>query len=268
MLLTQILSGPRKSSGSRVTEPVLDRRGYYRSPVTLPSYRLGQPALNKGRTFPVEVLTPDEVDALIAACGRGLAGWRNRALIGVMYFGGLRVSEALALLPKDVDTERGLVTVLHGKGDKRRVVALPAPACAMVERWVMVRRTLEVPRTRPLFCVISQPTIGETVNSAYVRSLLKKLAERAGIEKRVHPHGLRHSYASYLASRPEVPLTAIQTMLGHTSLAITEAYLHKLNPHAELELIRSLDWSGGRGSPEPTNGHEPRSAGLPRALPR
>lgn len=228
-------------------EPLFDRRGYYRSPITLASYRKGQPAPNKGMRFPIEVLTPEEVNALIDECGHGLAGWRNRGIIATLYFAGLRVSEALALYPKDVDLERGRVTVLHGKGNRRRVVAFPPGACAIVERWLHVRKSLGVSRAAPLFCVITEPTVGMPVSSVYVRNLLRKLADRAGIEKRVHPHGLRHSYASYLAERPDVPLTAIQTMLGHSSLAITERYLHRLNPAAELELIRGLDWPAPNG---------------------
>jgi len=159
-----------------------------------------------------------------------------------MWRAGLRVSEALALRPKDVDLERGQVAVLHGKGDRSRLVALDPGACALVELWVLERHDLPIPLRAPLFCVISRPTVGEPLASSYVRELLHKLADKAGIEKRCHPHGLRHSYASNLAERPNVPLKTIQTMLGHGSLATTERYLHHLNPAAELELIRSLDW--------------------------
>jgi integrase len=250
-LLLTLLAGARRPA----PDPVFDRRGAYRSPVTLPSYRRGRPSPNKGLKFPVEVLTPEEVNALINACGRGRAGWRNRAMIATMYFAGLRVSEMLALLPKDVDLDRGEITVLHGKGDKRRTVAFPPGACAIVEKWLRVRNGLQVPRTRPLYCVITTPTVGLPVNSPYVRNLLRELAAKAGVEKRVHPHGLRHSYASYLADQ-RVPITTIQTMLGHSSIAITQAYLHKLNPAAELELIRGLEWPGlpaanGRSDPTP-----------------
>lgn len=226
---------------------VLDRRGYYRSPVTLPTYRRGRPAPNKGRKFPAEPLTPEEIHALISACGRGPAGLRNRALIVVMARSGLRVSEALALQIKDVDLARGRITVLHGKGDRARIVGLDPEACAVVERWVAARKKLGVARSRrgtptPLFCVISYPTAGAPVHSAYVRDLLKRLAAKAGIDKRVHPHGLRHSYASYLADRPEVSIRTVQTMLGHSSLATTERYLHHLNPSAEIEQVRTLRW--------------------------
>ena len=223
-------------------EPVFDRRGYYRSPVTLASYRTGKPSATKGRKFPPEPLTPEEVWSLIDACGRGPAGRRNRALILTMYRAGLRVSEALALRPKDVDLERGQISVLHGKGDRWRVIGLDAGACSIVERWTVERRELGLTGREPLFCVISKPTLGQPLASSYVRELLHKLGDKAGLEKRVHPHGLRHSYATYLADRPDVPLRTIQTMLGHSSLATTERYLHRLNPAAELELIRSLDW--------------------------
>lgn len=222
-------------------EPVFDRRGYYRSPVTLPSYRKGQPAPNKGRKFPPEVLTPAEVYALIEACGRGPAGRRNRALITVMWRAGLRCAETLALYPKDVDLELGQVQVLHGKGNRRRVVGFDPGACAIVDQWARQRPRLGLTGRHPLFCVISAPTLGQPVASPYVRELLKRLAERAGIEKRVHPHGLRHTYASYLMERG-VPLTVIMTMLGHGSLGVTERYVNHLNPFEKLERIRQLDW--------------------------
>jgi site-specific recombinase XerD len=262
-LFSLLIHSRRLPAAAPAPEPVFDRRGYYRSPVTLASYRLGKPAANKGQKFPPEPLTPEEVYALMDACGRGPAGLRNRALIMLMYRSGLRVGEALALRPKDVDLERGQVTVLHGKGDRWRVVALDPAACAVVDRWAATRRALGVTGREPLFCVISQPTVGLPIHSVYVRDLLKKLAGKAGIEKRVHPHGLRHSYASYLMERG-VPLATIQAMLGHGNLAVTERYMHRLNPAAELERVRTLDW------PDPTTGtasHGPPTVPPPTSSP-
>lgn len=218
-----------------------DRRGYYRSPVTFPGYRIGQEPGNKGRKFPAEPLLPHEIDWLIGACGRGNAGVRNRALITVYARAGLRCMEALRLMPKDIDLEHGRITVLHGKGDKRRVVPLDPGACAIVEKWCRQRAKLGVGPRQPLFCVISKPTIGQPMHAAYVRNLMKILGERAGIEKRVHPHGLRHSYASYLLDRG-VDLRTIQRMLGHSSIATTDRYCHDLNPARMLEQVRNLDW--------------------------
>jgi site-specific recombinase XerD len=237
----------RRPVAAVTPEPLFDRRGFYRSPVTLASYRTGQPSAIKGRRFPPEPLTPDEVWALIDACGRGLAGRRNRALIVVMWRAGLRVSEAVALAPKDVDLERGRVAVLHGKGDKSRVVGLDAGACAIIERWTTERRTLELGLRAPLFCVISQPTAGQPLATSYVRELLHKLAVKAGIGKRVHPHGLRHSYASYLMDQG-VPIHQIKRRLGHSSLAVTERYVDHLNPATDIEDARALAWPDHFGS--------------------
>jgi len=118
------------------------------------------------------------VKALIRACSnRAPTGIRNRALITVLYRGGLRLSEALALHPKDVNPGLGTVRVLHGKGDRRRTVGLDPGAMAMVERWMEQRRDLGVGRRAPLFCTLS----GEVLQPSYVRTLLPRLAERAGL---------------------------------------------------------------------------------------
>jgi site-specific recombinase XerD len=258
-----MLNLSRRREPTSTPDP-FDRRGYYRAPVTFPAYRLGQEPANKGRKFPPEVLTPEEVFALIDACGRGPAGWRNRALIVLGWRCGLRCAEALDLYPKDVDVDRGRVQVLHGKGDKARVVGLDPAAGAIVDRWMVNRRKLGLTGRQPLLCVISEPTKGRRLHDAYVRELMKKLAERAGIEKRVHFHGLRHSYASYLADRG-VPTHFIRQMLGHTSLAVTERYMDHINPAVVVETLRALEWpsaeigAGGPGSWRPTTQPPPAS---------
>jgi integrase/recombinase XerD len=76
------------------------------------------------RTLPAEVYSEDEVQRLVKACSQGKTGVRNRALITVLYRAGLRISEALDLLPKDLDPDAGTVRVLHGKGNKARTVGM------------------------------------------------------------------------------------------------------------------------------------------------
>jgi integrase len=220
---------------------VLDRRGYYRSPVTFPAFHQGVEPANKGKKYPPEPLTPAEVYALLNACGRGPCGRRNRALIMCFWRTGLRCSEALALMPKDVDLDNGRVAVLHGKGDRARVVALDPAACAVLERWARERRQLGLTGRHPFFCVVSLPSRGLPMRTSYVRELLHDLADKAGIEKRVHPHGLRHTYASYLLEQG-VPIHHIRRMLGHSSLAITERYADHINPAEVVEGLRSLSW--------------------------
>ena len=103
------------------------------SPVTQPGYHAGRTPANKGIKLPAEILAPDEVNSLMRACSsRAPTGIRNRALIAILYRGGLRLSEALAVEPKDIDVDRGTVTVLHGKGDRRRTVGLDPGAVAIV----------------------------------------------------------------------------------------------------------------------------------------
>lgn len=222
--------------------PVLDARGRPRTAVTLPAYRRGQRPPNFGKTYPVEVLTPGEVRRLIEACSRrGPSGLRNRALIVVLWRSGLRVSEATALHPKDVDLDSGTITVLHGKGDKRRVVGLDPEAGAVVQRWVACRRELTLARSAPLFCTIAQPMPGRPLHTAYLRELFKHLALKAGIEKRCHPHGLRHTFA-YECRIEGMDLVEIQTLLGHRNLATTARYVSHLAPVEALARQRARVW--------------------------
>ena len=98
---------------------------------------------------------PDEVRALIKACSnRAPTGIRNRALLVLLYRGGLRVSEALRLYPKDLDRDAGTVTVLVGKGGKRRTIGLDPGAFAVVERWLDKRAALGINGLAPLLCTL------------------------------------------------------------------------------------------------------------------
>ncbi len=222
-----------------LSAPLLDVCGRRRSPVTYPEYRAGRKPPNAGKTYPAEVLTRDEVGRLIDACSRrGPSGLRNRALIVVMWRAGLRVSEALELAPKDVDLagRPASVTVLHGKRDKRRTVGIHPDAAAVIERWLACRRGLGIGPRSPLFCSIAEPVRGGPIRSAYVRTLFHRLGERAGIDKRVHPHGLRHTMAFELM-KEGVPLVIIQKQLGHTELATTARYVDHLCPSDLLDAM-------------------------------
>lgn len=191
---------------------------------------LARTPANKGRKLPGEVLGADEVTALIRACGRGPSGIRNAALIAIMFGAGLRVSEALDLKASDLDLRNGTVRVRHGKGDRARTVALDASAQAYIERWLGKREQLGLSGRQPLFCTISRnERFGSRLDSSYVRRLLPRLATRAGILRRVHPHALRHSLATALAHEGK-PLPVITAQLGHSSTAVTDRYLAKIAP--------------------------------------
>ena len=204
-----------------------------------PTSTTGRVPANKGQRYPAEPLSADEMQGLIKGCShKAPTGIRNRALLVLLYRAGLRISEALALKPKDLDLATGAVRVLHGKGDKARVVGLDPGALAVIARWVDRRALLGVGNRAPLLCTLK----GATVKDAYVRKLMKRLGHRAGIEKRVHPHGLRHTHAAELA-REGTPMNVIQAQLGHSSLATTDRYLRHVAPAELVKLMQARQWT-------------------------
>ncbi len=207
--------------------------------VTDPGYHRGRIPASKGRTYPVEILTPDEIRALAAQCSTtSSSGIRHRALIVLLYRTGLRISEALALRPKDLNLEVGAVTVLHGKGDRLRTVGIDPGAYPHIEAWLERRKTLNPPAGAPLFCTLK----GGPMYSSTVRETLSRLAGRAGIEKRVHPHGFRHTHA-YELMMEGIPIPIIQRQLGHASLATTDTYLSHIAPKLVIETMGRREWS-------------------------
>jgi site-specific recombinase XerD len=204
----------------------------------------GRPVSVNGQRRPIEILTPNEVLALLAACSRrGSAGVRNRALIAVLWRCGLRIDEALEVRPVDVNAHEGSIAVLHGKGDRRRVVGIDDQALVLVELWIARRRKLRLGAKRPLFCTFSSNHRGEQLAQAYVREMLGRCRDRAGVEKRVHPHGLRHTHAAELAGEG-VPMNVIRLQLGHSSLATTDRYVNHVAPRAVIDAMRARDWPG------------------------
>jgi integrase/recombinase XerD len=192
----------------------------------------------KGRRFPAEPLTGREVEALIRACSRrGSAGIRDAALIALLAGTGLRISEALALRLVDLDLEQASLRVLHGKGDRSRLVGLDSGAQALLERWLTRRVRLGIGRTCPIFCAISGSQRGRRLSPGAVRKKLHELGRRAGIEKRVHPHGLRHTFAVELA-RERVSLVLVSAALGHSNVATTDTYIRHLGNEDVVELMR------------------------------
>jgi integrase/recombinase XerC len=147
---------------------------------------------------------------------------RDRALLELLYGAGLRVAEAVALDVRDVDLHRAEVRVL-GKGGKERVVPVPSQALQALERWIGARRRPGL-LAEPLF-VSLRAGQGDVrrLGARDVRRVLAGRARGAGLVDRVHPHRLRHSYATHLLDMG-ADLREIQELLGHASLATTEKY--------------------------------------------
>ncbi len=194
---------------------------------------------NKGRKFPPEPLTSAEARALINACSkRAPTGIRNAALITILYRGGLRISEALSLKTKDIDFEAGSVRVLRGKGLKARTVGLDRGALALIERWLEKRAQCGLNGGEVVFTSLR----GKPVSAEYVRAMLRRTAARAGIKKRVHPHGLRHTHAFELANEG-TPIHLISAQLGHSNVGTTSQYIAHLNPREVIEAMRAREWN-------------------------
>ena len=235
--MTHATPRPLKLTG----EVMLDRRGYLRSPATQVGYRRGLKPANAGRKFPPEPLTADEVLRLLDQCGDTPTGRRHEAMIVLMWRTGLRCAEVLDLVSKDVDLDHGRLTVLHGKGDKRRMVALDIGTVNVLRAWEADRAELGLSRTDAYFPVLQGPTKGMRLGDAYLRELLHRLGKRAGIEKRVHPHCLRHSFAFWLLEQG-VELAVISKMLGHSNLAITDRYANHINPATAIARMHQVAW--------------------------
>ena len=197
----------------------------------------GQPAPNKGRRYPAEPLTPGEVTALIGVCSpRAAAGIRNRALLTLLYRSGLRISEALALRPADIDLARHRIRLLDTKSGQPQTRGLHPSADDALARWLDARKALGLSGRARLFCTLA----GGPVSDDYVRGLLRRLAARAGITKRVHPHGLRHTFAVELEAAG-TPVTVISKLLGHSSVAVTARYLDHLTNGQAVTALESAD---------------------------
>jgi integrase/recombinase XerD len=168
-------------------------------------------------------LSPGEAERLIAAAnGVAPRALRDRALVELLYGAGLRVSEAVGLEKGGVDLDDRLVRVT-GKGGKERVVPVGRPAVDALRRYLARGRPYLDRRHRPeLF--LNAKGGGLTRTGAFL--ILRRLAEVAGLEPgRVHPHLLRHSFATHLLEGG-ADLRSVQELLGHADLGTTELYTH------------------------------------------
>ncbi|MFO1415531.1 MAG: tyrosine recombinase XerC [Burkholderiales bacterium] len=166
-------------------------------------------------------LTPDEAVRLVALdAGDDRWAGRDRALLELAYSSGLRLSELAGLDVDRLDLVTGEVRVF-GKGAKERIVPVGAAAREALDRWLAERAALAAPGEAALF-------VGATGRRIAVRTIQRRLAAwavRQGMNRHVHPHMLRHSFASHVL-QSSGDLRAVQEMLGHASIASTQVYTH------------------------------------------
>ena len=179
----------------------------------------GLRAPRAARTLP-EALSPDDASRLVALEDGSDLGLRDRALFELAYSCGLRVSELTGLDVGSVDASSGEVRVT-GKGSKTRIVPVGGPALEALARWLPVRDRLAAAGEPALFVGRS----GRRLAPREVQRRIKRRAALAGLGVDVHPHMLRHSFASHVL-QSSGDLRAVQEMLGHASIASTQVYTH------------------------------------------
>lgn len=206
------LKEERGVSRSAFAQVVGALRFLYRVTLDRPEMMPHIPYPRLKRRHPV-VLSPEEVVRLLKAIGN----LKHRTVAMVLYGAGLRISEALALELRDVDSARMVLTVRHGKGDQDRQVALSS---VLLEALRVYWRAY-----RPERCLFPGEGVDQPMGPSTIQRALKAARARAGIAKPASPHTLRHSYATHLMEAG-TDLRVIQTLLGHRSLRTTAIYTH------------------------------------------
>lgn len=182
-----------------------------------PSRSVAQPKVPRTLPRPIPVA---EVAAILASPPEDAAGLRDRAVLEVMYGAGLRVSEVAGLDVDDVDVEQGSVRVF-GKGSKERLVPVGRYGVQAVAGYLSrARPTLASARSGPALFLNQR---GGRLTRQGVHRVLKQAVKRAGIDKRITPHTLRHSFATHLLEGG-ADIRVVQELLGHASLTTTQIY--------------------------------------------
>jgi len=219
------------------------------------------------------VLTDEELAAILRLPNvQTPSGLRNKAMLKVMAYGGLRVSEVVGLRTRDLRREDGrlVLDIRDGKGGRDRTVPLPDHVAETLETWLVRRKTLGITNGH-VFCtiatgrnvhpkataeglgeeiVVTELKPGKALNPRYVRALVARLAEKAGIEKRVTPHVLRHTAATRML-RAIGDVRRVQEFLGHANVSTTQVYTEVLaqDVAAAVDAVPDVEAEPGQAGP-------------------
>jgi site-specific recombinase XerD len=151
----------------------------------------------------------------------------------LLYRSGLRVGETLAVRPADVNLAAHSIRLLDTKSGEPQTRGFHPTATDTLARWMDTRKALGI--RGPLFCTLR----GRPLHDQYVRLMLHRLADSAGLEKRVHPHTLRHTFA-WEMEQAGVPVSVISDLLGHSGIAVTARYLKHLTNHQAITVLEQV----------------------------
>lgn len=176
----------------------------------------GISAPRRGRPLP-KTLNADAINQLLAFAGDETIDLRDRAMLELFYSSGLRLAELASLNIEDIDLREGLVSVT-GKGSKNRTLPVGRPAIAALKQWLKQRPHQH---ERAVFTSVRGGRLGHRA----IQNRIKFRAQQQGIPQRLHPHMLRHSFASHLLESSS-DLRGVQELLGHANLSTTQVYTH------------------------------------------
>jgi len=207
----------------------------YLSREDIPTVPAEKIEVGKTPTRQVDFLELEEMERLLAAAsGTSLRALRDRAILELFFSAGLRVSELTSLDREHVNLHKGEFSV-RGKGSKLRIVFLSDAARDAIARYLDKRRDMDpalfiaVPVSKKGF-VKERGSTDLRLTGRSVQRLVKRYAAKAGIVKDVHPHTLRHSFATDLLQNG-ADIRSVQAMLGHASITTTQIYTHVTNEH-------------------------------------
>lgn len=176
-----------------------------------------------------EVLTSEEQTALLKQPNRRYpTGQRNHLLLKLMLDTGLRLSEAVNLRWKDIDLNTGKMIVRQGKGRKDRTLWIGYEDLKLLRKWRQRQDKAVKAKTGYVFTILA----GDRVLPRYVQQMVKRYATKAEITKDIHPHTLRHSFATDLY-RETGKIRLVQKALGHANLSTTQIYTHIVDEELE-----------------------------------
>ena len=173
------------------------------------------------KTLP-QTLSIEQIVKLISIDDSTLLGLRDKAFLELFYSSGLRLSELVNVNIKDLDLQEGVITVT-GKGNKTRMVPVGQKAIYAIQSWIAKRVAIKIDEKSADALFISKQ--GKRLTARAIQYRIQMWAIRQGIDSTVHPHLLRHSFASHVLQSSQ-DLRAVQEMLGHANITTTQVYTH------------------------------------------
>jgi integrase/recombinase XerC len=190
-------------------------KGFTQNPI------MGLRAPKTAKTLP-QALSTDQAVKFVDIQGDGLLEQRDHAILELFYSSGLRLAELVNLDIGMLDFTEGTVTVT-GKGNKTRIVPMGSHAISAIQVWIQRRALIKILDTNPNALFVTQQ--GRRITPRAVQYRVKEWAVKQGVNTSVHPHLLRHSFATHVLQSSQ-DLRAVQEMLGHANISTTQVYTH------------------------------------------